>query len=203
MRKLESDAELKEFSKNFSMYSGGELPFYYLRICIVYGAFRAGRMVGGFAVATGDNIRWVSVIKNPCPFVEQAGIKNLSEINGVWAIPEIAGEIDVKEIWHKLFDVVLSLDTPFITCATIAEKKGLIKRYRGVGKEIYRGPWEGRGDAVAFNINPMKLRLVRLRFVHLYTGRFFRKLFSKKQIPTSGSQTSDSPVRSLHPAASD
>jgi hypothetical protein len=176
-RVIRTDDELKQYVDRFAEYSGIVYPFQYLRPAKVFGMFDSEKLVGGFILADGDNIRWMKQIPlENNEFFKSVDPSMLVELNGVWLDASLRKSNKTIDFWSYVAKEIVAFGKPIPTFAYITERKGLAELYQPitVGK-IFAGQMttSDKHLTVCYS-NLFRFRYFKVLYAGRYVTRYFR-----------------------------
>jgi hypothetical protein len=184
-RELTDESELREFIRRFRDSAGVDLPEDYLRACdVVGGVDSAGRLVCGYALAPGPQMRWPSLIPPGACLAHHVAPEHAVELNGVWLDERLRRQPEAARLWIRIGRDVGARKYPVVTFALDARKEGLLRLYRPViSGLIYEGPVVGGSvpEARVYWSARWRFRLLRLLYVR---GLALRFLGRRRRLPS-------------------
>lgn len=137
IRKIGTTDELYDYIEKTSDQIGVRFPIEYLEKARVVGIFMDGKLLGGFAIVPGKNLRVLESIKDKKKNIQIP--ENVSELTGLWLDESIRSFFSTR-LWIHIYFDILTHENQYFVYSYSLKKKNLRKLYDNFPKQvIYRG----------------------------------------------------------------
>ncbi|MFI5405600.1 MAG: hypothetical protein ACHQ1D_03700 [Nitrososphaerales archaeon] len=171
LKPLMSDHQmLSTFKNEFQKRSKVDIPIEYYKNNEVIGAFDSNdRMVGGYVLAKGNDIRWIKLIPENSGFNLPFRLNEIIELNSLWLATNIRNSALSAYFWIAVAKDLANRPVKAITFAADSKKLGLTNLYRKISSGIL---YEGA------NLSP-SISVLRVYWTNRWRFKFLKVLYAR------------------------
>lgn len=172
------------FLRNYNQQANMNVPLNYILDCRVFGVFIDSQLMGGFAIAYGDDMAWPQVIPSGNSFLKAVPSCLCLEVNLVWAKDKLhQSYVHMLQFWLTIGKTVgKHPNHEYVTFAVDASYRYLVALYKRISiGTVYEGSiqkYPGR-KAIVFYTSPFRCRYAKFFCIREFYIRYKRKYLSE------------------------